>query len=45
MSIFFVSTGMLLNLDIVRAHFLLILSTTVLVLFLKTFVNYQLLFS
>ena len=39
MSIFFVSTGMLLNLDIVRAHFLLILSATVLVFFLKTFVN------
>jgi len=39
MSIFFVSTGMLLNLDIVRAHFLLILAVTVLVLFLKTFVN------
>ena len=39
MSIFFVSTGMLLNLDIVRTHFLLILSATVLVFFLKTFVN------
>ena len=39
MSIFFVSTGMLLNLDIVRTHLLLILAATVLVLFLKTFVN------
>jgi len=39
MSIFFVSTGMLLNLDIVRTHLLLILTATVLVLLLKTFVN------
>jgi monovalent cation:H+ antiporter-2, CPA2 family len=39
MSIFFVSTGMLLNLDIVRTHLLLILAATILVLFLKTFVN------
>ena len=39
MSIFFISTGMLLNLDLMRAHLLLILAATVLVLFLKTFVN------
>lgn len=39
MSIFFVSTGMLLNLDIVRSHLLLILAATVMVLLLKTFVS------
>lgn len=39
MSIFFISTGMLLNLDVVRTHLPLIISATVLVLFLKTFVN------
>lgn len=39
MSIFFVSTGMLLNLDLMRTHLFLILAVTVLVLFLKTFVN------
>jgi CPA2 family monovalent cation:H+ antiporter-2 len=39
MSIFFISTGMLLNLDVVRTHLLLIISATILVLFLKTFVN------
>jgi CPA2 family monovalent cation:H+ antiporter-2 len=39
MSIFFVSTGMLLNLDTVRTHLLLILAATVLVLLLKTFVS------
>lgn len=39
MSIFFISTGTLLNLDVVRTHLLLIISATVLVLFLKTFVN------
>ncbi len=39
MSIFFVSTGMLLNLDLMRTHLLLILAATVLVLLLKTFVN------
>lgn len=39
MSVFFISTGMLLNLDLVRAHLLLILAATVLVLLMKTFVN------
>ncbi len=39
MSIFFISTGMLLNLDLMRAHLLLILAATALILFLKTFVN------
>jgi monovalent cation:H+ antiporter-2, CPA2 family len=39
MSVFFISTGMLLNLDLVKAHLLLILAATVLVLFMKTFVN------
>jgi CPA2 family monovalent cation:H+ antiporter-2 len=39
MSIFFISTGMLLNLDIVRSHLLLILVATIMVLFLKTFIN------
>jgi CPA2 family monovalent cation:H+ antiporter-2 len=39
MSIFFISTGMLLNLDLVKTHFFLILAVTALVLFLKTFVN------
>lgn len=39
MSIFFISTGMLLNLDLVRAHLFLILAATVLVLLMKTFVN------
>lgn len=39
MSVFFISTGMLLNLDLVRAHLLLILAATVLVLIMKTFVN------
>lgn len=39
MSIFFVSTGMLLDLDLMRTHLFLILAATVLILFLKTFVN------
>lgn len=39
MSIFFVSTGMLLDLDLMRTHLLLILAATALVLLLKTFVN------
>ncbi len=39
MSVFFISTGMLLNLDIMRAYLPLILAATVLVLFLKAFVN------
>ncbi|MGB9132376.1 MAG: cation:proton antiporter, partial [Methanosarcina sp.] len=39
MSIFFISTGMLLNLDLMRAHLILILAATALILFLKTFVN------
>lgn len=39
MSIFFVSTGMLLDLDLMKTHFFLILAVTILVLFLKTFVN------
>jgi len=39
MSIFFISTGMLLNLDLMRTHLFLILAATALTLFLKTFVN------
>lgn len=39
MSIFFVSTGMLLDLDVMRKHLFLILAATALVFFLKTFVN------
>lgn len=39
MSIFFVSTGMLLNLDMLRSYLFLILAVTALVLLLKTFVN------
>jgi CPA2 family monovalent cation:H+ antiporter-2 len=39
MSIFFISTGMLLNLDMVITHLPLILAATLLVLVLKTFVN------
>lgn len=39
MSIFFVSTGMLLDLNLMKTHLFLILAVTVLVLFLKTFVN------
>ncbi len=39
MSIFFISTGMLLDLDLMRTHLFLILAVTALVLFLKTFVN------
>jgi CPA2 family monovalent cation:H+ antiporter-2 len=39
MSIFFISTGMLLNLDIMITHFPLILAATVLVLFIKLFGN------
>ena len=39
MSIFFISTGMLLNLDIMITYLPFILAATVLVLFLKTFVN------
>lgn len=39
MSIFFVSTGMLLDLDLMKTHLFLILAVTVLVLFLKTFIN------
>jgi CPA2 family monovalent cation:H+ antiporter-2 len=39
MSIFFVSTGMLLDLDVMRKHLFLILAATALIFFLKTFVN------
>jgi monovalent cation:H+ antiporter-2, CPA2 family len=39
MSIFFISTGMLLNLDLVKTHLLLILAATLTVLFLKSFVS------
>jgi len=39
MSIFFVSTGMLLDLDVLRKHLFLILAATALIFFLKTFVN------
>ena len=39
MSIFFISTGMLLNLDIMRTYFPLIFTATILVLILKTFAN------
>jgi len=39
MSIFFVSTGMLLDLDVMREHLFLILAATALIFFLKTFVN------
>lgn len=39
MSIFFVSTGMLLDLNLMKTNLFLILAVTVLVLFLKTFVN------
>jgi len=39
MSIFFISTGMMLNLDQMLTHLPLILTATVLVLFLKTFIN------
>lgn len=39
MSIFFISTGMLLNLDLVITHLPLILAATLIVLFLKSFVN------
>ncbi len=41
MSIFFISTGMLLDLDLMKTHLFLILAATALVLFLKTIVNAQ----
>lgn len=39
MSIFFISTGMLLDLDLMMTHLPLILAATAIVLFLKTLVN------